>query len=91
LKVRKKTPNGDILLSVIASPIAGKDLDENIYHAHAVVPESLDYYFAALHLRELFETGGSIEPIETAWQPQPGRLEWIGETLKRWLFWGRKR
>jgi len=49
--------------SVHASPIAGDELDENTFHAHALLPDSTepdDRYRTALHLRHIFGTYGAI-------------------------------
>jgi hypothetical protein len=46
-------------LTVVASPINGYDLDENIFHAHVVLPGVGDYQ-TALHLRHLFTTYGEV-------------------------------
>ena len=48
------------------SPIAGDGLDENKFHAHALLPESAepdDRYRTALHLRHIFGTYGTIHQV----------------------------
>jgi hypothetical protein len=52
-------------LPVVASPVHGEGLSENIYHAHIVTPEA-DHYAISLHLRHLFANYGTTEvpPIE---------------------------
>ncbi|MGA2940173.1 MAG: hypothetical protein ABSF52_24190 [Syntrophobacteraceae bacterium] len=50
-------------LSVIASPVHGDDLDENIYHAYVVDPRK-DRYIMALYLRELFENHGTVTEVK---------------------------
>jgi hypothetical protein len=49
---------------VVASPISEKDLAENIYHAHIVMPDDVDHYSMALHLRNIFCSYGSVHNIE---------------------------
>lgn len=64
LQARKleNPPVGSLKFPVKPSPIAGTDLSENIFHAHAVLPESFDSYSIALQLRELFEAHGLMKP-----------------------------
>lgn len=74
-------------LSVIASPENGNDLDENIYHAH-VADQQRDYYGMALHLRELFETYGTIERVAeqaTLVKRENRFLRFLPAWLRQWL------
>jgi hypothetical protein len=88
LRVRQleNPPKGSLGLAVIASPITGIDLNENIYHAHVVLPQSPDHYFMALHLRNLFSTYGEIKPAEMVGPPQSRFLRFVPVWLGRWLF-----
>ena len=55
-------------LPVVASPIAGDGLAENLYHAHAILPEGGDAasYSSALHLRSYLQnTAGCIRCATT--------------------------
>ncbi len=57
---------------VIASPIPGQGLDENIYHAHVATPDHFDHYSMALHLRHLFTSpGSSVYRIDSDPPTQP--------------------
>jgi hypothetical protein len=47
--------------TVTASPQHGPDLEENIYHAHSKLPEGVNSYTIALHLRHIFTKNGRIE------------------------------
>jgi len=58
--------------SLHPSPIAGDGLDENNFHAHALLPESIepdDRYRTALHLRHLFGTHGTIHQVASDSRP----------------------
>lgn len=75
-------------LSVIASPESGGEMDENIYHAHIAIPEDMHYYTMALHLRELFETHGTIErALEPARPVKPKHrlLGFLPAKFRKWL------
>ena len=60
--------NSSLAGSVIASPISGDGLEENIYHCHFVIPDATDHYTIAFHLRHLFAKHGK------AHVPQKNRL-----------------
>ena len=69
-RVLENPPKG-LGLPVTASPIAGDGVDENIYHAHATLPESQDAhqrYSSALHLRHLFASHGTVHRVHTPTQ-----------------------
>lgn len=76
-------PRGNMHLPVIASPVL--DTDGNIYHAHAVLPDSLDAWVTACFLRDLFETRGSIESAGKAQQQRFGILEFMLSRLSESL------
>lgn len=52
-------------MPVVASPIAGEGLEENVYHAHVLTPDGMNHYLTALHLRHLFGTYGQVHPAGT--------------------------
>ncbi|MGA2833526.1 MAG: hypothetical protein ABSE55_10695 [Terracidiphilus sp.] len=60
-KFLRQPPHGGSPFSVVPSPIDGTDLDENIYHAHALW-EGRDYYDMATQLFCLFIEHGITEP-----------------------------
>lgn len=65
------------------SPIAGTDLNDNIYHAHATLPEG-DAYSIALHLRHLFTSHGSVLPhVQHASPPHRGFMSRVRLRLNR--------
>lgn len=54
------------------SPIAGVGLEENSYHAHALLPESTEAdarYRTALHMRHIFGTYGAIHQVASDSKP----------------------
>ena len=51
-------------MPLVPSPIAGQDLEENVYHTHVLTPEGMHHYIMALHLRHLFVTYGQVRPAE---------------------------
>jgi hypothetical protein len=71
-------------LTVLSSPLDAMDdpLDENIYHAHVEMPEQLDSYLMALHLRELYERYGTIQRVD---QPVPNRASQLIFRGRMWL------
>lgn len=77
-------------LPVMPSPIAGSELDENLYHGHILLP-SVGDYLQALHLRHLFTTYGEVKVVEQAAMPtEPtSPLLRISDTLRSYLKrWG---
>ena len=80
-------PKGKHTFPVVSSPITGTELDENIYHAHVVRPDSIDdYYTMALYLRALFTKYGNVHPIAresrlSLWFPGLG--EWLLRQIKQ--------
>ena len=44
----------------VPSPIRADGLEENLYHAHAMIEDDLDDHFFALHTRHLFATQGKV-------------------------------
>jgi hypothetical protein len=87
LRVRQleNPPKGSLGLAVIASPITGIEVNENIYHAHVVLPQSPDHYFMALHLRNLFSTYGEMKSAEPVEQPPHRFLKFAPTWLRRLL------
>lgn len=61
-------------VEIFASPVRGQGMEENIYHAHALRPETTDEYSFALHLRNLFASYGGIERAGAARQSSGQRL-----------------
>ena len=72
-------------LPVVASPIAGDGLAENLYHAHAILPEGGDAasYSSALHLRFLFAKYGRMHPVRHDTSRTITRSSWLLAKLKR--------
>lgn len=73
-KFLRQPPYGGSPVLVVPSPIEGTDLDENIYHAHAV-PDGRTYYDMAIQLLCLFLEHGKAEHYKH-------ELSW----RERWLF-----
>ncbi len=65
---------------VIASAVSGSDLEENIYHAHIVMPDEIDSYSMALHLRHLFTTRGTIEYASNEKKPVI-----LSQRIRKWV------
>jgi hypothetical protein len=63
VKTLTKPPHGEPV-ELVASPIAGAEPEDNVYHAHAI-PGSRDYYHMALHLLYLFSEHGTVEAFDT--------------------------
>jgi hypothetical protein len=63
-------PRGGNAMPVLPSPIDAADPKDNPYHAHLERPEAVDPYEAALHLRHVFTTYGSVERVNS------DRLTW---------------
>lgn len=77
-------------MAVTPSPIAGSELDANIYHAHATLPENETSYSIALHLRHLFTTQGRVSQHVQQSSLQNGGpihrlLSGLGTLLNRFL------
>jgi hypothetical protein len=64
--------------SIIASPIddqALPEIERNEYHAHITLPADMSRYTAALHLREIFQSKGEINRIETTEPIKTNRIQ----------------
>jgi hypothetical protein len=70
--------------SVVASPETGEGLEENVYHAHALMPEGLDYYSMALHMRELFTTHGKVHRAHSPDSPAVQRTPLKSRLAMAW-------
>lgn len=73
-------------MPVTASPIRGDELEENIFHAHLVLPAGKDHYETALHLRHLF-SNGEIVVQQTRVASTHSFGEWIRNLVSRALIY----
>jgi hypothetical protein len=82
-KVLADPPLGNHQMLVIASPITGDDLAENVYHAHVLLPDAETWYQNALHLRHLFTSQGTVERVRST--AGPGRVATLLVNFMNWL------
>lgn len=69
---------GTNAMPVMPSPIDEPEPNDNPYHAHLERPEGMEPYAAALHLRHIFTTYGSVDGVDIE------RLTWL-ERIVRYI------